>query len=135
VSYCQIDPLEDEQAAAFRAFVGAAGGLELRSWSARFNGERYRVLQSRDPLGKLPDGTPDLRWHLSVSWLGGGSVPPWDALVAIAHAVRPGVPFIVAVPPRSMWMNVHPGVLHLVETKDANLIEQWRFEAQGHEPS
>jgi hypothetical protein len=42
------------------------------------------------------------------------------------------VPFVVGVPPRSWWMNVHPDVLHLVETRDQALIESWRDERQGH---
>lgn len=52
-----------------------------------------------------------------------------------AHDLRPGVPFCMGVPPRLWWMNVHPNVLHLWETRDDGLIEEWRANAQGHAPS
>jgi hypothetical protein len=32
-------------------------------------------------------------------------------------------------------MNVHPDVLHLVETRDEPLVESFRANAQGHVPS
>ena len=74
------------------------------------------------------DGT--LRWHISVS--GPGRVPTWEELVRAAHELRPGVPFCMGVPPQTWWMNVHPHVLHMWETTDAGLIEEWRMNAQGH---
>jgi hypothetical protein len=129
--------LYDEAANSFRTLPGANGALELRAWTARVHGRPYRVYQSRDPIGEIAGGAPDLRWHLSVSHRDGRAddVPPWRDLVAIAHAARPGIPFIVGVPPRSWWINAHGGVLHLVETRDENLINQWRREAKGHTPS
>jgi hypothetical protein len=98
------------------------------SWRLR----RYSVLRTRDPI-HLPNDTPDLRWHISIA--GEQDVPPWNHLVAIGHKVRPGVVFVVGVPPKSWWMSVHPHCLHLYETKDANLIAQWKAESQGHTPT
>lgn len=92
---------------------------------------RYHALVSRDNIGTAAE--PDWRWHVSVS--GEHDVPRWKHLVAVGHHLRPGVVFVVGVPPRSMWMTVHPHCLHLYETKDGPLIEQWRFEANGREPS
>ena len=42
---------------------------------------------------------------------------------------------MIGIPPRSFWMNVHPHVLHMVETKDEAMIENWRHNAQGHRPT
>jgi hypothetical protein len=39
------------------------------------------------------------------------------------------------VPPRSWWMNVHPDVLHLHETTDEALIEQYRANAMQATPT
>lgn len=74
-----------------------------------------------------------VRWHISASCE--DRVPTWEELVTAAHELRPGVPFCMGVPPRTWWMNVHPNVLHLWETRDAGLIEQWRDNARGHDPS
>jgi hypothetical protein len=114
---------------------------ELREWGLemgvrtmrRFETLRspgYSVLLTRDPLG--PEGI-DPRWHLSVA--GQTHLPPWDVVVAIAHDVRPGVPFVIGVPPRSWWINVHPHCLHLWECRDLNLIDCWRDERMGMVPS
>jgi hypothetical protein len=75
-----------------------------------------------------------MRWHISVRYGDpgfNGRVPSWGELVQTAHELRPGVPFVVGIPPRSWWLNVHPDVLHLVETRDLALIASWRDEAQG----
>ena len=77
------------------------------------------------------DGTT--RWHISVS--GPGRCPTWDELVKAAHELRPGVPFCMGVPPETWWLNVHPHVLHMWETNDPGLIEQWRDNARGDTPS
>lgn len=92
----------------------------------------YSVLLSRDPIHQ-PGNPPDVRWHLSVA--GQYDVPPWSHLVAIGHRLRPGVPMVVGVPPRSWWMSVHPHCLHLWESKDHTLLEQWQAEANGAVPS
>jgi hypothetical protein len=87
----------------------------------------------REPYGRDYDN-PDMRWHISVRYGDpgfNGRVPSWGELVQTAHELRPGVPFVVGIPPRSWWLNVHPDVLHLVETRDLALIASWRDEAQG----
>ena len=91
------------------------------------------ALVSRDEIAD-----DDLRWHVSLRYGNPGQdgrIPTWDELVEAAHALRPGVPFSLGIPPRSWWMSVHPHVLHLVETRDPHLVEQWRAERQGHTPS
>jgi hypothetical protein len=90
-------------------------------------------------VGREPYGDDyDIRWHISVRYGDpgvNGRVPTWGELVQAAHELRPGVCFVVGVPPRSWWMNVHPDVLHLVETRDEPLVESFRANAQGHVPS
>ena len=80
----------------------------------------------------------DRRWHISVRYGDPGTngrIPTWDELVATAHELRPGVVFVVGIPPRSWWMNIHPHVLHLMETKDEAMIEQFKVNAGGQTPS
>jgi hypothetical protein len=72
---------------------------------------------------------PDPRWHISLAHA--DRVPSWEELSRAGHELRPGVTFVVGVPPRSWWINVHPNVLHLYELKDQNLEDQWRFERRG----
>jgi hypothetical protein len=84
-------------------------------------------------VGHEPVDKGDPRWHISVR--AKDRVPSWEELVFAAHSLRPGVVFVLGVPPRSWWMNVHPFVLHLWETNDVKLIGQWRFEARGDAPS
>lgn len=87
------------------------------------------ALISRDLL----PGETVPRWHISVSAPGG--VPAWDQMVRAAHDLRPGVVFVLAVVPKSWWINVHPNVLHLTELRDTALIDQWRAEGRGDTPS
>jgi hypothetical protein len=89
-----------------------------------------RVMLGREPVAE--DGT-DPRWHLSIS--SDVRLPTWDELVSAAHELRPGVVFVIGVPPRSWWLNVHPNCLHLWEMHDANLAAQWRSERRGDAPS
>lgn len=100
-----------------------------RMWGT-LNGSTYCVLISRDPVGE-----GDLRWHISVSneahLQAGHDVPVWRDFVAIVHQLRPGVPFVVGIPPRHMWMNKNPNVLHAVEVRDEGLIAEWRRNAAG----
>jgi hypothetical protein len=88
----------------------------------------YSVLMGRELIAD-----DDARWHISVAHP--RRLPVWGDLVAIAHRLRPGVVFVVGVPPRSWWINVHPNCLHLWEMRDANLEAQWRAEAQGDTPT
>ena len=55
-----------------------------------------------------------------------GRIPTWEEVVATAHELRPGIPFVIGIPPRSWWMNIHPHVLHLYETRDPHLVQAWR---------
>lgn len=90
----------------------------------------------REPLGDYDE--PDVRWHISVRYGDpgrNGRVCTWEELVAAAHELRPGVCFVIGVPPRSWWMNVHPHVLHLYETRDEALIESWKGQAMAHQPT
>jgi hypothetical protein len=87
------------------------------------------ALVSRDPVR----GSEHPRWHVSVQHE--KRVPNWDELVAAAHELRPGVCFIIGVPPRSWWMNIHPRVLHLYEVDDPPLTGMWLEERRGHTPT
>lgn len=75
----------------------------------------------------------DERWHVSIS--AQDRVPTWNEIAHTLHALRPGVPFVLGVPPRSWWLNVHPYVLHAWETKDWSLIGQWRANRGSGAPS
>ena len=89
------------------------------------------ALRTREPWGPQRD---DLRWHISVRYgeIGfNGRVPDWEELVDAAHSLRPGVPFVIGVPTQNLWMSVHPHVLHLWETRDENMLHQWRENAGG----
>jgi hypothetical protein len=93
------------------------------------------ALLGREPVDRLGK---DLRWHISVRHGDpgiDGRIPTWEELVDTAHALRPGVPFVIAIPPQSWWINVHPDVLHLYETNDPHLVESWRAERRGDRPS
>jgi hypothetical protein len=94
------------------------------------------ALMGREPYGPYDD--PDVRWHISLRYGDpgiDGRVPSWEELVQAAHELRPGVCFVVGIPPRSWWMNVHPNVLHLIETRDEPLIQSFRDNAMAATPS
>src|SRR4051812_49234175 len=77
--------------------------------------------------------TSDFRWHISVRYGDpgvNGRIPTWEEMVQTAHELRPGIVFVIGIPPRSWWMSVHPHVLHLMETKDEVLIEQFKANSQ-----
>src|SRR3954462_14933609 len=91
----------------------------------------------REPYGPGYDD-PDVRWHISVRYGDpgvNGRIPTWEEIVQTAHELRPGVCFVIGIPPRSWWMNVHPHVLHLHETRDAALIQQFRDNALAAVPT
>lgn len=124
----------EREAAVLREM--AAHGYPVAELPVAFRPTVYRdagrdlfAVVAREPVGRHDGADPDYRWHVSVQ--GPGRVPDWGELVDAAHQLRPGVPFIVAVPPRSFWMSVHPNVLHLWETTDANLIAEWRSNADA----
>lgn len=87
-----------------------------------------RALSGREPV--VPG---DFRWHVSVSRE--DRIPVWAELVSAAHNLRPGVAFVVGIPPLSWWLNFHPFVMHLWETNDLHLIAEWRRNARGDRPS
>jgi hypothetical protein len=103
------------------------------SFDARHKGRSFSVLLTRDDLAP-PRGLPDWRWHLSIAGRD-MKVPVWETVAAIAHEVRPGVAFVLGVPPKSWWINVHPGTLHLHEIRDENLLANWRAQRLGHTPT
>lgn len=89
-------------------------------------------------VGREPVAEGDWRWHISVRYGDpgvDGRVPTWEELVETAHQLRPGIVFVVAVPPRSWWVNVHPDVLHMWETTDEHLVAMWRSERKGDRPT
>jgi hypothetical protein len=90
------------------------------------------VIITRDDLSLDYDDESDPRWHLSM--VGPSRVPTWNEMSNACHALRPGVPFVMGIPPRSWWINVHDDCLHAWEVKDPNLTDQWRAERQGHAP-
>jgi hypothetical protein len=91
------------------------------------------VILSRDELSQDYDHEPDPRWHLSM--VGPNRVPTWNEMAEACHTLRPGVVFVMGIPPRSWWINIHPDCLHAWEVKDDNLTHQWRDERSGHTPS
>jgi hypothetical protein len=109
-----------------------AGAKGVRVTRLHFAGVEYHAIQAYEPIHEA-NAVPEHRWHISVS--GREDVPPWHVMSEVVHALRPGVPFVIGIPPRSWWMNVHPNVLHAHELKDANLIAQWRAEGEGHTPT
>ena len=109
----------------------------IAAWKARFPGvpppRTYRKGKLTAFVGREPVVEGDWRWHISLS--GEGRVPTWAELAAAAHELRPGITFVIGIPPKSWWMNVHPNVLHLWELHDEHLIAEWRRSAMGHEPT
>lgn len=119
----------------FRAMWEKANGAESTP-RAYQTPKGLTALVGRENLGVYDD--PDLRWHISLRYGDrgvDGRVPSWEELVASAHELRPGVCFVVGVPPKSWWMNVHPDVLHLHETRDEALIAEYRRNAAGQVPT
>ena len=88
-----------------------------------FLGREYCGGRDSDPL----------RWHISVR--GNFEIPDWGQMAEAAHAIRPGVHFVIMVPPKSLWMNVHDRVLHLWETNDPALVEEVKANARGDRPT
>lgn len=105
------------------------GGMTARRWLVERSGRDFSVLLSRDEL--IPG---DERWHLSIAGTD-GKVPSWDDVAALAHRLRPGIVFVLGVPPKSWWINISPGCLHLWEVRDEQLCAQWRAERRGDTPS
>jgi len=110
--------------------------MRARGWPTEvplpqaFKRGQLAAIVGREPVDGKGD---DLRWHISLQHR--LRIPNWEELVSAGHELRPGVVFVIGVPPRSWWINVHPRVLHLWELRDEALAAQWRFERQGHRPT
>lgn len=114
---CEIAPLD------------MPNGQQARRWIVERGKREFSVLLTRDEIQPA-----DERWHLSIAGRD-GKVPEWDDIAALAHRLRPGITFVLGVPPKSWWINIHPGCLHLWELRDAALEGQWRSERRGDTPS
>lgn len=99
----------------------------------------YRhAVDARSAVPALPRGPSlvavvtvdgDARWHLSVShaW----RLPTWAELGDARDALLPPDVFLcVPHPPRAYWANFHANTLHLVEVREAHLVEQWKREGE-----
>jgi hypothetical protein len=121
--------------AEFVAMWKQANGDEVPPPNAFQHPSGLTALVGREPYGH---GDDDWRWHISVRYGDpgvNGRVPTWEELVNAAHSLRPGVCFVIGIPPRSWWMNVHPHVLHLIETRDEPLIQSYRDNAMAATPT
>lgn len=107
-------------------------GSDAKRFLVKIDDREYSVIVTRDDIA-TDARVPDLRWHVSVA--GDVDVPAWAHLAAIGHRLRPGVVFVLGVPPKSWWINIHEHCLHLWETKDEFLIDCWRSERRGDGPS
>lgn len=115
-------------ARAARLALEQGGSRDVKILAAKIGPCVYNVIRSRDCVG-----LSDFRWHVSVS--GQKSLPPWGDMVAISHALFPDLCFVIGVPPKAWWINVHPYCLHLWELQDRALLSQWQFESLGQEPT
>lgn len=96
----------------------------IRQW-VRWKDEVYCMIISQDELAPA-----DWRWHVSVSRerdYGSDDVPVWRDLRDLVWWARPGVMFAVPLPPKTLWMNENPNVLHAIEIRDAVLEDSWRL--------
>lgn len=120
--------LPDHLRAAHQALAGQQHARSFRVFEGRTeSGEGIRAFLSKSPVGELPDGREDLRWHISVSIQGQKRLPTWEEMKEVHRALKPDVFMVIAMPPERYWMNVGE-VLHLSETKDRNAIEHMKFE-------
>ena len=95
---------------------------------AAFERGELRALVGREPVVK-----DDWRWHISLSCP--DRVPSWEELANACHELRPGVTFVIGIPPRSFWLNIHPHTLHVWESHDPHLEAEWRRNARGDKPT
>jgi hypothetical protein len=111
---------------AWRQQYGEAAAVPQRYIVGPSDEPAVNALVNREPVDVAGE---DLRWHISISRP--DRLPSWDDCVAAAHELRPGVCFSIGIPPRSWWINVHPYVLHLFETRDPHLVAMWQAEGRG----
>lgn len=120
------------------ALLGALPGFPaeqttgLESWDVDLGDFGASVIVAREDIAG-PNAIPDWRWHVSVS--GADRLPEWAEFAQIVHSIRPGVVFCMPLPPRSWWINIAENCLHAWEISDEALVDQWRGERQGHDPS
>lgn len=130
-----VKPIVDPGSATAIAHLERAGSTGVRAIWCSKEEVVVRVLIAREPWPPQL-GVTDWRWHISAAVVAPEPrVPSWAELVGLAHQLRPGVGFVISVPPRSLWMNVHSDVLHLTESRDEGLWAEWRANALGHDPS
>lgn len=108
------------------------GGIDYVRSLRVFESDTVRALMSKQPCGSLPSGTPDMRWHISVSVKGQERLPTWDELKEVRQQLKPDLFFVIGMPPEKYWMS-YAEVLHLAETKDENMIQQWIYEGKQAE--
>lgn len=107
------------------------------------DGNGLYAMRGFEPVARLEDGRLDKRWHISINGAGhkdGARLPTWTEMTDCAHVLRPGVTFVVGIPPRSLWMaEIESGhfVLHLWQIKDENLEDSWAAQRTpgGRRPS
>lgn len=103
------------------------GAQRVQSWDVDLDdGEAATVILALETISTTRE-VPDARWHLSVA--GSTRVLTWAELVEVAHRFRPGIMFAIALPPRTMWLNLHEHCLHLWQMRDPTLERQ--FAAEG----
>lgn len=120
-------PMPEEFGIAWRSMMG-----EHPLPKSYLHDDGRVAMVGREYAGGDP-ASGDLRWHISVR--ARDRAPTWGEVVDTAHELRPGVVFCVGVPPRSWWLNVHEHVLHLWEVRDELLIQEYRVNATGDEPT
>lgn len=127
--YLVRQPLPQHMEATFGP-AASAGALEHLHLDAGVRGGEhlYNIISARERIEPR-----DWRWHISVC--GRHHVPPWEDMVEVAHKLRPGVVFVLGIPPRSWWINIADHALHLWELKDDALVGQWHAERAGMVPS
>lgn len=113
----------------YRKMLFSLAGQNTAASMRFFESKELYVHMSRSQSGFLPDGKPDLRWHISISVKGQERLPTWEEMKEVRAALKPDVFFVIGMPPERYWLNIGE-VLHLTETKDQNQIQQWKFEGK-----
>jgi hypothetical protein len=108
--------------------AGLPGPIEGERIYLKIDGDPHQAIMTRDDIG-----SGDLRWHISLSRdadckLLNHEVPVWRNLVAAVHHLRPGVAFMLGIPPRNQWMNLNPCVLHAYEVRDEKMEKHFRIQ-------
>lgn len=111
---------------ASRVRYGFYGSDDSAGFNGMFEfslpGEARKIRCIASDCSEMPDGTP--RWqHVSVSF-GPGSkhCPSWELMCRIKDLFwEPEEAVMQLHPPRSRWVNNHPGCLHLWRPLDAQI--------------